>query len=293
MQLAIRFALAAVLAAAALLKLTRPRASAAGLATFGIPSGMPQWAALGGLATLELALAAGVALGSDAASYAAAVTLAAFGAAMAVAWARGRAGMPCGCFGARSRVGTLGIVRNLALAAAFASLPWLPSPSLGTDGWLAVGLAVSLAGVFVLGVAVAALAREVGMLRLRLTPSAALEIPDEGPPVGESSALIERFSPRAETPFALAVFSSERCRVCESLRPSVAALARDPLVSVEIFDEERDADVWEAASVPGSPFAVALERDGTVRAKGTFNSLAELEGILAAAERRSREAVHA
>ena len=52
------------------------------------------------------------------------------------------------------------------------------------------------------------------------------------------------------------------------------------------FDEVRDADAWAAADVPGSPFAVALDADGTVLAKGTFNTGSQLESVLAAAERR-------
>jgi hypothetical protein len=43
--------------------------------------------------------------------------------------------------------------------------------------------------------------------------------------------------------------------------------------------------------VPGSPYAVALGLDGTVLAKGTFNSLGQLESVLATAERREREVV--
>ena len=50
------------------------------------------------------------------------------------------------------------------------------------------------------------------------------------------------------------------------------------------FDEDADADAWAAADVPGSPFAVALDADGTVLAKGTFNTGAQLESVLAAAE---------
>ena len=44
--------------------------------------------------------------------------------------------------------------------------------------------------------------------------------------------------------------------------------------------------------MPGGPFAVALDMDGTVLAKGTFNTGAQLETVLAAAERR-RGAVRA
>jgi hypothetical protein len=137
-----------------------------------------------------------------------------------------------------------------------------------------------------LGVAVAALAREVGVLRRELVPAPALEIPDEGPPLHSRVPLIERFRLTSESTWALAVFSSDGCRMCQVLEPAVRALARDPLVDVEVFDEHRDALVWRALKVPGSPFAIALDREGTVRAKGTFNSPAQLEGILGAAERR-------
>ena len=63
-------------------------------------------------------------------------------------------------------------------------------------------------------------------------------------------------------------------------------------VVLRTFDEVADAAAWGAADVPGSPFAVALDADGTVLAKGTFNTGAQLETVLAAAERR-RGAVRA
>lgn len=282
-----RLVLAGVLAFAAVSKVAAPRSSQAALATFGVRAGATRWAAWGALVAAELVLAAGVAAGSDPAAWGAAALLAAFAAAMAVALGRGRAGAPCACFGSRSTVGRAGLLRNVALAAAFAAVPWLPGGSLDRDGWLALGLAVALAGVAALGVAVLALAREVGLLRLQLAPQAALEIPEEGPAVGEWTALATRFDLPPRARLALAVFSSPSCRLCRSLEPAVASLRRDPLVAVEIFDEERDAGVWRELDVPGSPFAVVLDREGVVRAKGTFNSLAQLEGLLAAAERRA------
>jgi Methylamine utilisation protein MauE len=282
-----RLVLAAVLALAVLSKLAAPRSSQAALATFGVPAGAPRWAAWAAVVAAEVGLAAGVAAGSDAAAWGAAALLLSFAAVLAVALRRGRAGAPCACFGSRSTVGRAGVLRSLGLAAAFAAVPALPSGSLGVDGWLALGLALALAGVAGLGVAVLALAREIGLLRLQLAPQAALEIPEEGPPLGETSALFDRFdlSPRAR--LALAVFSSPACRLCRILEPAVASLSRDPVLAVEVFDEVRDAELWRQLGVPGSPFAVALDRDGVVRAKGTFNSLAQLEGMLAAAERRA------
>jgi len=286
LQVVARLVLAALLAAAAISKLAAPRSSRAALATFGVPAGTPRWGTWAAVVAAELALAAGVAAGLDTAAWAAAALLGAFAAVLALALRRGRAGAPCACFGSRSTVSRTAVARNVGLAGAFAAMPFLPAARLGLEGWLVLGLAIALAGVVALAVAVLALAREVGMLRLQLAPQAALEIPDEGPPLGERTALVERFDLDERARLALAVFSSEGCRLCRSLEPAIAALARDPLVAVEVVDERED-DVWRELAIPGSPFAVALDRDGVVRAKGTFNSLAQLEGILAAAERRA------
>jgi hypothetical protein len=219
--------------------------------------------------------------------------LASFAAALANALRRGRAGAPCACFGSRSTVSRAALARTVVLAGCFAALPFVPAPSLGLEGWLVVGLAVALGGIVALTVAVLALAREIGMLRLQLAPQAALEIPNEGPPVGTRAALIGRFDLSPEARLALGVFSSAGCRLCRALLPTIDALARDPLLAVEVFDEEHDVEAWRELGIPGSPFAIALDRQGVVWAKGTFNSLAQLEGILAAAERRAHAGVRA
>lgn len=289
MALGVRIAVAAVLALASAAKLRSPRAAGAGLGAFGIPDAVRVPAALA-LAALEGALAVGVATGSDAAAYGAAALVAAFAVALAVALARGRGGAPCGCFGARSRITRAAVARNLVLAAAAAAVPSLPDGAPSAQGWLAIGLAFALAWIGVLAVAVLALAREVGLLRLRLGPEAALELAEEGPPIGAHVGLHERFGGDGDAALALAIFSSDGCRFCQTLKPVIAAFARDPLVAVQVFDELRDADVWRDLRIPGSPFAVALDREGAVRAKGTFNSYGQLESILATAERRVAEA---
>ena len=69
------------------------------------------------------------------------------------------------------------------------------------------------------------------------------------------------------------------------------SVANDPRVSVGVFDEVVDAELWKRLEVPGSPFAVALDAEGVVLAKGTFNSLAQLESVLATAERRRSEGI--
>lgn len=291
LSVAVCLVLGLVLLASAVLKLADRQGTEAALTTYGIRAGASLvW---GALIVVEAGLGVAVAAGVDAAAYAAAVLMAAFAAAQGAALASGRAGRPCACFGARGRVSSGALNRTLLLAAALAIAPLLPRTEPTTEAWLAIGLGAALIGLVALGVAVLALAREVGMLRLSLDPRGALEIAHEGPEIGARSALAERFGADL-TPgrLALAVFSSEGCQMCRALSPAIASFGRDPRVELREFDEVRDADAWAAADVPGSPFAVALDADGTVLAKGTFNSGAQLESVLAAAERR-RGAVNA
>jgi hypothetical protein len=165
----------------------------------------------------------------------------------------------------------------------------VPFEPASTDAWLGIGLAVALLAVVGLTVAILALAREVGELRLALGPQAALDVAGEGPPLGTRTELVERFAYPPKARLALAVFSSEGCPICASLAPAVSLLERDTAVAVRSFDEHRDADVWRELSVPGAPYAVAMDLDGSVLAKGTFNSLPQLESVLGAAERRAVE----
>ena len=88
-----------------------------------------------------------------------------------------------------------------------------------------------------LAVAVLALAREVGMLRLRLGPASALEIPRRAPSSASESRSSIASPGCGTTASALAVFTSEGCRVCRGLAPAIASLARRPGVAVEVFDE--------------------------------------------------------
>lgn len=277
--------LGAVLAASAVAKLARPSRSSETLATFGFASPASRWGAWAIAVVAELALAAGIAAGSDEAAYAAAGLMVLFALTLASALLRGQAGRPCACFGGGSKVSGWAIGRDVVLAGAFVALPLLPD-SLSTDGWLGLGLGLALLAVAALGVVVLALAREVGMLRLRLGPSAALEIAHEGPEVGGRTELIDRFDFDPRNELALAVFTSEGCHVCLALEPAVDSLRSEPAFAVESFEEAADSDVWESLAIPGAPYAIALERNGTVGAKGAFNNLAQLESILATAERR-------
>jgi hypothetical protein len=289
LEVTARLVLGGLLAGASVAKLASPSTSRAALATFGLAGLRAQSVAWALLIACELGLAAGVIAGSDTAAYLAAALMATFAATMIAAILRGRAGAPCACFGARSTVGWGSVARNAVLAAAFAGLPALPQDDLSTDQWLGLGLGLALVACLGLAVAVLALAREVGLLRLRLGPAGALEIGEEGPPVFSRIPLISRFDLDPEAIFALAVFVSDGCHVCHALEPSIRALAGDPQVAVESFEELAEAVVWSELEIPGSPFAIALDRQGTVLSKGTFNNLAQLESVLATAQRRRGE----
>jgi methylamine utilization protein MauE len=288
--LVLRIVLSGVLLLSAALKAASPARTRAALATFGLRSERIRRITWLLLILTEALVAVGVAAGWTPAAYAGAVLSLGFAVALAAALMSGRREAPCGCFGPGSRVRPSGIARNLVLAAGFLLVAWLPEPTPSTEQWLALGLGVALAGLAALTVALLALARQVGELRLALPPQPALEIEVEGPGLGAHCRVIDRFGDAGAARFALAVFSSEGCPLCASLEPALTLLERDPLVELRSFDEVRDADAWREASAPGAPYAVAMDRVGTVLAKGTFNSLSQLESVLAAAERRAAEA---
>lgn len=283
---AARLILGGVLTGAGLAKLAGFEAGRTALATFGIAGRRVQTVALAVLIAAELGLAAGVIAGSAAAAYLAAALMATFAATVVSAILQGRAGAPCACFGARSTVGWRAVGRNALLAAGFAVLPAVPSSELSTDQWLGLGLGVALLACTALAVGVLALAREVGMLRLRLGPGQALEVVGEGPEVGSRQAAIARFAITPHSELALGVFLSGGCHVCHGLEPAIRSLAADPILAVESFDELADGEVWAELSIPGAPFAVAFDTSGVVLAKGAFNNLAQLESVVATGGRR-------
>jgi hypothetical protein len=282
--------LALALGVSAALKARDSGRAGEALATYGIGGAAARrvgvWALVTGEAIVALALAAGF----GAARWAATGLFLAFAAATGIALLAGRAGRPCACFGAGSRLGWASPARALALAllAGVVALGWLPTAPAGYARWLTLGLSLSIAATVALAVAVLALAREVGVVRLAQGERGALEIPQEGPELGVAQAWSEAVPRRSGSVLLLAVFSSEGCPLCRRVAPVVAHVAGDPLLSVRTFDEQVDAGVWAQAGVPGSPYAVALSVEGVALAKGTFNSLSQLESVLATARRRER-----
>jgi len=292
----VRLLLGGVLVVAVVAKLTDVRAGQEALSGFGFGSPLARAAGFWSLVAVEAALAVGIVGGSTEAAVGGAALMALFALLMAGAIARGRTGEPCGCFGAKSRIGWVGVARNVALTAGFVVVAALPSRDLSTDQWLGLGLIAALAACAVLGGAVLALAREIGLLRMRVGPASALDIPNEGPEVGSLTELAPALPALAEKGMGLAVFTSAGCHICQAMKPAIDSIAAHPAVAVAKFDEVADRETWGALDVPGSPYAVAIDQQGTVLAKGTFNNLAQIESILATAERRltaAPEAAHA
>lgn len=187
------------------------------------------------------------------------------------------------------------------------------------QGWWAVSYVVLWLLVGALTLLVVALARQIGTLHLRLGPRGALEIDTEGPPLGEAT---EPLDVRDVDGRSLALggpghpelllFVSPSCSICLDVLPGLGPAARAggllPVVVVdgdtrearELQRERRlhelvvpDVGAVEAYAVPGTPYAVVLDGLGTVRAKGTVNTLEQLEGLVDTARRRTEEAMAA
>jgi methylamine dehydrogenase accessory protein MauD len=179
------------------------------------------------------------------------------------------------------------------------------------QGWWVASYVMLWLLVIALCVIVVALARQVGTLHLRLGPRGALEMDDEGPPLGEAPVPLDASDEtgrevRIGGPGAgqLLLFVSPNCMVCDQVLPALRAVASatrlDPYV---LTDESADGlqilvmknpgapivsspDATRLYAVPGTPYAVVLDELGVVRAKGTVNNLEQVEGLVDTAQRR-------
>ena len=159
--------------------------------------------------------------------------------------------------------------------------------------WWAVAFVVQWLVVIVLCVVVVALARQVGLLHLRLGPRGALEIDTEGPPLGEAPpprpAVLDggdRVVLGGPGTPRLVLFVSPTCPICEEVKSSVPAAASSAGLTAQLVHDPDAERLW---NVPGTPFAVVMDATGVVRAKGTVNNLEQMEGLVDTAERRVAE----
>ena len=254
---AIRLGMGAVLVGSALLKLASPRSSVAALSTFGFTDARLRWVAWGSVICAELVLGAGVAAGSDRAAYLAAALMALFGLLLLGALMRGRAGAPCACFGSRSRVSRLGVLRNFAMAAALRGVAAAPR---GVAQHRSVARARARRGA----------ARPApdspsrywpwrgrsgccgcGWARPRRSRS-----PSEGPAARRGRRAVRALRVRARPAASCSPSSSRRAATSAvRLEPAIEGLAADPVVSVLVFDEVADAEVWRRVGGPRQPLS--------------------------------------
>ena len=253
--------LGATLLAAAALKLADPTGTAVGAATFGLRGAAARWAWLA-LAVLEAGLAVALLVAAPWAPAATAAVLGTFAAAQVIAIAAGRTGAPCGCLGARGRVSWGSVARTALLAGAATAL------AIGWGARQPPPLLPALAAIALAAVIVA---------RARAArPSGALDVDGEGPPLGSEPALGDGVR--------LALFTAPGCHLCRALIPLARRLWRE-----RVRRGRPTRRMWHRAAVPGAPYAVALSADGTVLAKGTVNTRAQLGSVFGAATAHDRD----
>jgi methylamine dehydrogenase accessory protein MauD len=180
------------------------------------------------------------------------------------------------------------------------------------QGWWTVSYLVLWLLVIVLCVVVVALARQIGTLYLRLGPRGALEMDDEGPPLGEAPQPLEGSDGDGRPVHIggpgdaqLLMFVSPGCHVCDQVLPSLPVVAHDarlsPIVITDADPEETalvfatkavaapvvaGIEIAQHYEVPGTPYVVVLDDMGVVRAKGTVNNLEQMEGLVTTARKR-------
>jgi methylamine dehydrogenase accessory protein MauD len=180
------------------------------------------------------------------------------------------------------------------------------------EGWWIASYVVLWALVIVLCIVVVALARQIGTLHLRLGPRGALELDDEGPPLGEAPpplqvSTVEGHAVTLGGPGQeqLLMFVTPTCLICNEVLPAVRAVSSigrfKPYVITDATKYEAedslrpkvgetpivaDPKVPAAFTVPGTPYVVVVDERGIVQAKGTVNNLEQVEGLIDTALKR-------
>jgi methylamine dehydrogenase accessory protein MauD len=176
---------------------------------------------------------------------------------------------------------------------------------------LIVSQILSWAVILGLGLALLALARQVGVLHVRLAPAGAL-LTGKGPVVGEAAPVLE-VATIDGTPLAigkargrmqLLLFVSPHCPLCKDLIPIAKNFARTEKLDIvfvgdDALDEQRAMiarlDMAGLPFVNGSivgrtfhvdrlPHAVLIGDNGTLLSKGLVNSREHLESLVTAHE---------
>jgi len=167
--------------------------------------------------------------------------------------------------------------------------------------------------IVVLAIMVFGLSRQIGILHERLTPMGAL-VGNQGPEVGHPAPTLTVLSLANESLLIggadargrsrLLLFVSATCPVCKKLLPIAKSFAAGENLQVILIgdgelDEQRrmiedhalqalpfvvSPAVGMAFQVGKLPYAVLIDREGVIRAKGLVNSREHLESLVVAEE---------
>ena len=146
------------------------------------------------------------------------------------------------------------------------------------DLWVASYVVLWIA-VVVLGFAVVALLRQIGVLHARLQPMG-VHFAGEGPELDRPAPAAGPFA--YEAPLTLVAFTSPTCEVCARLRPSLRSLERQygDVRMVELEHSASTRSTFLAFNVSNTPYFVAVDADGIVRGRGVANSLEQIEELI-------------
>ncbi len=178
---------------------------------------------------------------------------------------------------------------------------------------LIVGQVLAWLVILILGVALLALARQVGVLHMRVAPAGALQT-SGGPAVGGKAPAIPAKTldgqdvvvggPASGVPLRLLMFVSATCPLCKNIIPAARSFARDERVELTFVGDDDIAvqramveaqglagfrfvngpQVGQAFEVAKLPYAVLLDADGAILSKGLVNSREHLESLIVAHE---------
>jgi methylamine dehydrogenase accessory protein MauD len=178
---------------------------------------------------------------------------------------------------------------------------------------LVVSQILSWVVILGLGMALLALARQVGVLHIRLAPAGAL-MTGKGPMVGESAPVLDAVTldgvaltigkALARGRMQLLLFVSPHCPLCKELIPIAKNFAKSEKLDIVFVGDDEPGEqramiaqlemgaipfvnssiIGRAFHVDRLPHAVLIGDDGTVLSKGLVNSREHLESLVTAHE---------
>jgi methylamine dehydrogenase accessory protein MauD len=178
---------------------------------------------------------------------------------------------------------------------------------------LAISQIVLWIVVVILAATVLALARQIGVLHERIAPMGALTI-DKGPKVGDAAPIFDLHAlntdavtiggPSANGLSTMLMFVSPSCPVCKKLLPIVRSMAASEMRwlrvvftsdgeeaaqqefvrrhRLESFPMVLSSELGMTYRVSKLPYAVLIDEEGRIRAKGLVNTREHLESIIQA-----------